>query len=381
MADSVAIRYRKAVSAVGLFLRENATELDSEAVGFVSCTGAPSGDYDRSANVMIAVRKDPSGLADALYVTVDNGTKWTTWDAAISADLVFPTATKLTIATGAITAAQLFHTVDTEAAAASDDLDTISGVAAGELVVFKAEDGTHSVVFKHGVDNIVCPLATDVTLAEAEDYVLAIGDGSNVIILSASLLAGNVTSSGTASVTEGEEELFEATFTNPAAAGTNIVAQMGADVDESTWGNITQPDFYRAARVDFSAGWDGGDIEITGIDMSGLDVTETITAAAGSVVEGVSGWKMIRRVRNLGTWSAGTADVEYSANLAVMIGAKTPSLQECYETSTNGRDAGATMSGSGLLTTTAPPDGALDFTCTYSLSGSFIDAGHTHQSA
>ncbi|MBT7101753.1 hypothetical protein HN937_30530 [Candidatus Poribacteria bacterium] len=381
MADSLAIRYRKAIAAVGLFIRENATELDSAAVGFVSCTGAPSGDYDRSANVMFALRKDPSGLSDALYVTVDNGTTWTTWDAAISADLVFPTSSELTIATGAITATQLFHTVDTEADAASDDLDTISGLAAGELAVFKAEDGARSVVFKHGVDNIVCPLATDVTLAEAEDYALCIGDGSNVIVLSASLLAGNATSSSTATVTEDEEEIREATFINPAAAGTNIVAQMGADVDESTWGNITQPDFNRAARVDFSAGWDGGDIEITGIDMAGDDTTETITAAAGSVVEGVKGWKLIRRVRNLGTWSAGTADVEYSANLAVFIGAKTPTLVEAYEFSTNGRDAGASMSAAGLLTTSAAPNGALDYFCTYTLAGGYTDAGHTHQSA
>jgi hypothetical protein len=49
--------------------------------------------------------------------------------------LNYAAATELTIATGAITVTQSQHTVDTEADAASDDLDTISGGTAGRRPV------------------------------------------------------------------------------------------------------------------------------------------------------------------------------------------------------------------------------------------------------
>ena len=45
---------------------------------------------------------------------------------------------ELTIATGAVTATQMYHTVDTEGDAASDDLDTISGGSEGDFIVVRA---------------------------------------------------------------------------------------------------------------------------------------------------------------------------------------------------------------------------------------------------
>ncbi len=194
----------------------------------------------------------------------------------------------------------------------------------------------------------------------------------------ASVSMGGSTASGTASVSEDDADVRTETWSNPAAAGTNIVAQIAVDTDETTWGNITQPDVRRNVQVVFSAGWDGGDIEVTGIDQTGDDVAETITASAGATVEGTSSYSLIRRVRNLGTRTAGTADVQTGPKPGLLIGSKTPALLEAYETSAGGRDAGASLSAAGLLTPTSAPDGVRDYLVTYSLAGTYTDSGHTH---
>jgi len=95
----------------------------------------------------------------------------------------------LTIATGAVTITQMLHKLDTEAAAASDDLDTITGGANGSLILLTATDDTHSVVVKHLTGNIVCPLGQDITLAEDDDYALLIRGVTNWTVLAFKTLA------------------------------------------------------------------------------------------------------------------------------------------------------------------------------------------------
>lgn len=77
-----------------------------------------------------------------------------------------------TIATGAISVMASSHplkllTVDTEGAAASDDLDTITGGKNGQLVLIRATDSARSVVAKDATGNLA--LAGDMTLDNAED--------------------------------------------------------------------------------------------------------------------------------------------------------------------------------------------------------------------
>ncbi len=59
-------------------------------------------------------------------------------------------AEALTISSGAITASKSFINVDTEAAAATDDLATINGGSEGRILIIKAADSTHTVVCKDG---------------------------------------------------------------------------------------------------------------------------------------------------------------------------------------------------------------------------------------
>ena len=93
--------------------------------------------------------------------------------------LNFNDATVLTIASGAITITQSYHSVDTEAAAATDDLDTINGGTVGDLIYLKAADGAHTVVLKYGTGNIVTPNASDYSLDDANKAVALLFDGTN----------------------------------------------------------------------------------------------------------------------------------------------------------------------------------------------------------
>jgi hypothetical protein len=89
---------------------------------------------------------------------------------------VWATATELTLASDAITVTQTPHLVDTQADAASDDLVTINGGSAGQLLAIRAAHADRTVVIKNGTGNILTGGA-DITLDDTNKYVLFIYDG------------------------------------------------------------------------------------------------------------------------------------------------------------------------------------------------------------
>lgn len=91
--------------------------------------------------------------------------------------LILNNATELTIATGAVTATQSYHSIDTEADAATDDLDTISGGTAGQILTIKAIDSARTVVAKNATGNL--QLTADMSLDNANDTLTMIYDGTN----------------------------------------------------------------------------------------------------------------------------------------------------------------------------------------------------------
>jgi len=99
--------------------------------------------------------------------------------------LNFDEATTLTISSGAITITQSYHYVDTEAAAATDDLDTINGGTAGDILFLRTVDSTRDVVIKHGTGNIVTSDGSDYTMDSTDDVVQLIFDGTNWHLVSA----------------------------------------------------------------------------------------------------------------------------------------------------------------------------------------------------
>ena len=67
-------------------------------------------------------------------------------------------ATDLTIATGAVTITGSHHRIDTEAAAATDNLDTISGGTSGDILLLRSVATARVVTLKAGVDNLRMPI-------------------------------------------------------------------------------------------------------------------------------------------------------------------------------------------------------------------------------
>ena len=74
----------------------------------------------------------------------------------------------LTIASGAIAATKSFIAIDTEAAAASDDLDTITGGAAGDMLILSAANDARTVVVKNGTGNLALG-GSDFSLTHSSD--------------------------------------------------------------------------------------------------------------------------------------------------------------------------------------------------------------------
>ena len=94
------------------------------------------------------------------------------------------TATAIVISGGIITVVIGNTIVDTEGAAASDDLDTINGGTSGALLVLSAENVARTVVCKDGTGNL--QLAGDFSLDHTNDRLLLVSDGSNWTELSRS---------------------------------------------------------------------------------------------------------------------------------------------------------------------------------------------------
>ena len=84
---------------------------------------------------------------------------------------------ELTISSGAVTIVDSFHTIDTQANAASDDLDTINGGAEGTLLYISANVATRTVVAKDGTGNL--RLAGDFTIDHSTDVLTLLKAGSN----------------------------------------------------------------------------------------------------------------------------------------------------------------------------------------------------------
>jgi hypothetical protein len=86
-------------------------------------------------------------------------------------------ASTLTIASGVITATGSHHLVDTEGAAATDDLVTITAGNDGDILVLHTAVSARDVVVKNGTGNIF--IGADFTLATARDTIVLMYNGNS----------------------------------------------------------------------------------------------------------------------------------------------------------------------------------------------------------
>ena len=111
----------------------------------VSASSA-SGTRSRVGTPWLVISTNTRGYPVGVYVEPESpGADATLED--ISA-LEFVTPTELTIASGAVTVTQAFHTIDNEADAASDNWDTASGTVANQVYIFKPASGARTVVIR-----------------------------------------------------------------------------------------------------------------------------------------------------------------------------------------------------------------------------------------
>jgi hypothetical protein len=127
--------------------------------------------------------------------------------------------TALTIASGvvAIGPSTLAATVDTQSAAATDDLDTISGGYIGQVITLRSVDAARDVVLKNGTGNLA--IKGDITLHNTTDVVALQYDGTNWNDLRPQPSPGSVTiASGAVTITGGALVSLLSVDTESAAA-------------------------------------------------------------------------------------------------------------------------------------------------------------------
>ncbi|MEX5513551.1 hypothetical protein [Pseudophaeobacter sp. 1A09344] len=85
--------------------------------------------------------------------------------------------TEITISSGSVTISKSYHSIDTEADAATDDLDTINGGSAGDILVLQTAASARDVTVKHATGNIFC--GSDRVLNNVADRIVLHFDGLN----------------------------------------------------------------------------------------------------------------------------------------------------------------------------------------------------------
>ncbi len=89
-------------------------------------------------------------------------------------------ATQLTIASGVLTVVQACHKIQPQSGTA-DDLDTISGMDAGDiLILYIADAGTDTITVKHRTGNISCSGGSDINFSEGA--LICYFDGTTVYV-------------------------------------------------------------------------------------------------------------------------------------------------------------------------------------------------------
>lgn len=125
------------------------------------------------------VSADGASFATALLLEKNTG-RVTVKDSFLS----LGTPQTVTIASGAITATRSYVAVDTESAASTDDLASISGGQEGDLLILKAAHDARTVVLKDGSGNL--QLSGDFSLDSVHDRILLQCGGSQWLEVSRS---------------------------------------------------------------------------------------------------------------------------------------------------------------------------------------------------
>lgn len=149
------------------------------------------------------------------------------------AGINFKDPTELTIASGAITVTQSFHTIDTEADAASDDLATITpSKGVGDFLIIVPANDARSIVIKHGTGNIATFNGADITLDTDDHWAMMVRIGTRWLVI-ANVATGAATDHGTLSGL-GDDDHTQYSRTDGARAITGLQEMLGIHLTDAT---------------------------------------------------------------------------------------------------------------------------------------------------
>lgn len=173
-----------AVSSGGTGADLSASGGANHFVKMSSLGGPMSAGTISSAEITTALTTPPAiggTIPAAGTFTTVNGTTGTfttlTGTTLIATQRRIAASTELTISAGAVTKTQSYHRIDTEADAASDSLDTISGGTSGDELFIRAENTARTVSITNA-GNIYTGTGTDIDLDSNEKIVHFIYDGT-----------------------------------------------------------------------------------------------------------------------------------------------------------------------------------------------------------
>jgi len=142
----------------------------------------------KNSNTLTIVRGQEGTTAQAWPAGTPIENRFTAgyWD-EVCRLISLTSAQTVTISNDTITMTQSFHLVDTENGASTDDLSTINGGSAGDLLFLRPVSSSRQVVIKHGVGNIKTPSGLDVLLDSTDKLVALAYDGSSWLVLGGDL--------------------------------------------------------------------------------------------------------------------------------------------------------------------------------------------------
>jgi len=148
----------------------------------------PDADTRNESNIYLRAKNDAEPEVTLGIINSDNNGS-TQRRRLVSINGFFQSSsTELTIASGSITPINMYHSVDTESDAASDDLDTITATGGADIegciLILKSANSARDVVIKHGTGNIILNGAADRTLGTINDRIMLQYDGTNWVELS-----------------------------------------------------------------------------------------------------------------------------------------------------------------------------------------------------
>lgn len=195
--------------------------------------------------------------------------------ATFTGKVMTPDDGELTIATGAVTVTGAYHTIDTEADAASDDLDTINGGVSGMVLELRAANDARTVVLKHNTGNIYNPGGINLSLTTDKDTVRLRYDGglSKWIVTAATAAQGALASSALQAGKGGliGIQYFTSSGTYTATAGTNrvLVEVVGGGADGYGGGNGSGGGGGGGSRKLITSGFSGTTVTVGSRGSSG----------------------------------------------------------------------------------------------------------------